>query len=213
MIKPEEVKTRYYNLKLKAHTIWHTINEKRVSIGQKISQAKKGKNTGKRDPSVGEKISEAKKRKCAERRELLGSSFTKEHRKAMSECKIGKSQTAESNEKRSKTLREKYANGEISQDRKPLSIEHKISIGKGLRGIKHTEEAKANMSKSQSKTYMIKYQDGTSIVAVGLKTFCINNSIPYVTARKALEAKSPIKKYSIESISSIEQDTNSDQSG
>ena len=70
--------TRYYNLVNEVRNAWHHDPENRKTIGQKISEAKKGKNTGPRDPSIGEKISEAKKRKFAER-----GGMSDEHKQAL----------------------------------------------------------------------------------------------------------------------------------
>lgn len=203
MIKPEEIKVRYYNLKLKAHGVWHANEQSRLSVGEKISRAKKGTNTGPRDSSVGQKISEVKKKKCAERREQTGCSFTEEHRKSMSECKIGTKQTTESNIKRSETLKRKYESGELIAHRTHQTEESNKKRSDALTGIERTIETKQKMSKAQSKTYCITFYDGTEKTAIGLKAFCVENSVPYVTARKALEAGTGIKKYRISSISLI----------
>jgi len=200
MIKPNEIKVRYYNLSLKTYGAWHVHEESRLSVGQKISKSKTGKNTGPRPIEVGQKISEVKKRKCAERRELTGSSFTEGHRKAISECKTGVKQTEESNVKRSQTLQRKLKSGEIIPHYTPHTEESKKKTSDALMGIKRSDETKNKMSKGQSKKYRIKFSDGSEIVAHGLKTFCRDNRIPYVTARKAFEVSSPIRKYKIESI-------------
>lgn len=200
MIKPEEIKTRYYNLKLTAHTVWHTIDEIKLSVGEKISRSKKGKNTGKRDPSVGQKISETKKKKCAERKETTGSAFTEEHRKSLSECKLGKTQSQESNQKRSKTLKSKYESGELIGRSEPLSHQTKSKISNSLKDVPKSETAKKNMSKAQSKKYLVKFLDDNVSVIHGLKQFCKDNNIPYVTATKALQLGASIKKYNIASI-------------
>lgn len=44
LIKPEEVKIRYYNLNLKIHDHWCQYDDKILSIGQKISKTRSGKN-------------------------------------------------------------------------------------------------------------------------------------------------------------------------
>lgn len=199
-IRPEEIKVRYYNLRLVAKTVWHTDDHSRLSVGQKISKSKTGKNTGPRPLEVGQKISEVKKRKCAERRELTGSSFTEEHRKAISECKTGVKQPEESNAKRSQTLQRKLKSGEIIPHCTPHTAESKKKTSNALMGIKRSDETKNKMSNGQSKKYRIKFSDGSETVAHGLKTFCRDNGIPYVTARKAFEVSSPIRKYKIESI-------------
>lgn len=203
MIKPEEIKIRYYNLNLVAHAVWHTLEESRLSVGEKISRSKKGKSTGPRDPSIGEKISEVKKQKFAKRRELAGSAFTEEHRKAMSECKLGKTQTEESNNKRSETLKRKYESGELTARSTPQSEESNRKRSEKMMGITKSDDTKKRMSKAQSKTYRITFYDGSEKTIIGLKAFCVENNVPYVTARKALEAGTGVKKYGVISISLI----------
>lgn len=62
MIKPEEIKIRYYNLNLKNFKPWHMYPEHVKTIGQKISHSKTGKSPKFKDPAErGKKISEAKK--------------------------------------------------------------------------------------------------------------------------------------------------------
>lgn len=68
MIKPEEIKIRYYNLNLKNFKPWHMYPEDVKTIGQKISHSKKGKPVNFKDPTErGRKISEGK-RKAFEKR-------------------------------------------------------------------------------------------------------------------------------------------------
>jgi hypothetical protein len=97
MIKPEEIKVRYYNLNIKNNELWHKYDERLKTVGEKISAAKKGKLIGKRDPSVGAKISASKK----------GTTFTEDHKKKLSEAKIGSKRSEEwkiENSKRMKLL-------------------------------------------------------------------------------------------------------------
>jgi hypothetical protein len=66
MIKPTEKKIRYYNLNLIITNPWHQHLEKRITVGQKISQAKTGKVYGPRGPygpwkSISEKFYESRK--------------------------------------------------------------------------------------------------------------------------------------------------------
>lgn len=58
---------RYYNVYIGDQNQWWAKEESRMTVGQKISAAKKGKKTGPRPESVGKAISEAKKAKFAER--------------------------------------------------------------------------------------------------------------------------------------------------
>lgn len=83
MIKPTEMKPqnphpRYYNLCITVKDPWYQHADKVKTIGQKISAAKKGKNTGPRPESVGKAISEAKKRKFVER-----GGISEEHKRAI----------------------------------------------------------------------------------------------------------------------------------
>lgn len=78
MIKPEEIKTRYYNLSLPSKDPWHKHPLKNKSVGEKISFKKKGKSTRPCSPETAKKISEAKKKKFAER-----GGMTEEHKAAL----------------------------------------------------------------------------------------------------------------------------------
>ena len=78
MIKPEEIKVRYYNLNIKNNEVWHKYDDHIKTIGQKISAAKKGKSTGPCSPETAKKISEAKKKKFSER-----GGMTEEHKAAL----------------------------------------------------------------------------------------------------------------------------------
>lgn len=94
MIKPEEVKVRYYNLRIKNNSVlWHADPNTALTIGQKISAAKKGKSTGPCSPEKAKKISEAKlakKRKMSEeskqklREVKTGIPLSEEHRQKIS---------------------------------------------------------------------------------------------------------------------------------
>jgi hypothetical protein len=203
MVKPEEIKIRYYNLHLKTYGPWYANEQSRLSVGEKISAAKKGKQTGPRDPSIGEKISEVKKKKFAERRKQTGSSFTEEHRKTMSDCRIGVAQSEESNKKRSKTLKQKYESGELIARSVQQSEESNRKRSEKLIGIAKSDDTKKRMSKAQSKQYLVKFINGTEIIVNGLKAFCTEHGIPYITATKALRVGGSIKKYSIALISLI----------
>lgn len=98
MIKPEEIKVRYYNLCLSSKELWHKNDELRKTIGQKISFSKTGKNTGPRDPSVGQAISKAKK----------GNPLTTAHKDALRGIKK-KPHTDEWKEENSKRMKELWS--------------------------------------------------------------------------------------------------------
>jgi hypothetical protein len=85
---------RYYNLTRSVGDLWHKYPEHIKTIGQKISLAKRGKNTGPRDPSVGEAISKAKKGRFSDKQKAaleilalknIGTTHTEERKKAASE--------------------------------------------------------------------------------------------------------------------------------
>ena len=62
MMQPHEMKIRYYNLQTTSGYRWHTEEEDRKTIGQKISAAKMGKSPKWVDPvERGRRISEGKK--------------------------------------------------------------------------------------------------------------------------------------------------------
>jgi hypothetical protein len=100
-IKPTNPKPRYFNLYLRTGKRWHTDEESRKTVGQKISAAKLGKNTGSRDPSVGAAISAAKK----------GKKFTDAHRAALRQAKLGTKRSEEAKRKTSESLRRAWAEG------------------------------------------------------------------------------------------------------
>lgn len=104
MIKPQEVKSRYYNLNLKNGNLWHQYPEHVKTIGQKISHSKKGKSTGPCSAEKAAKISEVKKRKFAER-----GGMTEEHKAKLRAAKLGKKLSPEHRAKVIKTL--KHVNG------------------------------------------------------------------------------------------------------
>lgn len=108
MIRIEEINVRYYNMTriVKAH--WAVYPDSRKTVGQKISESKTGKGTPKwKDPSErARKISETKKKRLAE-----AGGFSEEHRRKLAESHVGKVQTAESNARRSESLRRAYAEG------------------------------------------------------------------------------------------------------
>jgi hypothetical protein len=65
MIRPEEVKTRYYNLNLSVKNPWYKHPEHVKTVGQKISASRTGKTYSKRGPRT-----EEEKRKISERTSL-----------------------------------------------------------------------------------------------------------------------------------------------
>ena len=76
MIKPEEIKLRYYNLNKSNTTAWHAYPESVKTVGQKISFSKTGKSVP-APPSRGPAISAAKK----------GKALTEKHKAALTGIK------------------------------------------------------------------------------------------------------------------------------
>jgi hypothetical protein len=200
MIKPEEVKVRYYNLKLKSHPVWHTDDGERLSIGQKISAAKSGKKTGPCSPEKAKAISEAKKASFDKKQETLGYKMSPEHIAKMAATKTGKPQSPESNAKRSATIQSLIASGIKLGTQGPLSNETKRKIGNAHRGMKRTKETCKNIAQSVSKAYIIKYTDGSQETVVGLKAYASERGLPYGSITSALRDNISMRKYGIASI-------------
>lgn len=62
MIKPEEIKIRYYNLNTKVSDYWHNYENVKLSVGEKISKSRTGKKyppRGPRPDEVKNKISKS----------------------------------------------------------------------------------------------------------------------------------------------------------
>ena len=201
LIKPEEIKVRYYNLIISPFNHWSTNADSYKTVSEKVSLANKGKHTGPRDPEIGRKISEAKKQAFEKRREETGSAFTEEHKANMAASKTGIAQTEESNRKRSDTLKSGFESGRlVRRTGHVLSEEHRAKIGKAGVGRKDTEQTTEKRSQSASKEYKIVFESGETICITGLKKFAYENSIPYVTCYKAAQNGTQIKKYKILSI-------------
>ena len=103
LMKPEEKKIRYYNLKTYEDNLWHQYPDSVKTIGQKISYSKKGKNTGPRDPSVGKKISATKKAKNIK--------FTEEHKEKLRQAKLGVKHTDEWKTQNSERMKQQWSDG------------------------------------------------------------------------------------------------------
>lgn len=191
---------RYYNVTKQVQQIWHQKEDHRKTIGQKISASKKGKKTGPRDPSVGEAISKAKKRSFQKRKEELGYTFTPEHAEKIAFKNRGRKHTEETKAKHAKDMREQWENGIRKSNGSP-SEETRDKISKALTGIKR--ENVENYKIAHSKKYTIIMNDGTQIIANGLKKYGLENNIPYVTLFKAAQHSTRIPKYNIQSINLV----------
>lgn len=131
MIKPEELKTRYYNLRLNTTVEpWHANPDKLLTVGQKISKA----NTGKKKPCTPQrarKISEGKKGKRP--------NWSEEGKTRLKEAAKNKIVSDEQKEKISKGLKEYYTENESKSKGRKLSDEHKAAISAKLIGIDRGE--------------------------------------------------------------------------
>ena len=111
MIKPEEIKHRYYNLTTKTDHLWYNDPNKTLTVGEKISKTKKGKSTGPCSLAKAMKISEVKRANFERKRHETGSSYTPEQLRNLSECKKGKLLAPEHKEKISNGLKLAYIEG------------------------------------------------------------------------------------------------------
>lgn len=101
MIKPEEKKIRYYNLNLKNTKPWHMIESSNKSVGQKISEANKGKSTGPCSEETKAKISKANS----------GRVFSEEHKEKLRQAKLGKKHTEEWKKQNSERMKQQWSDG------------------------------------------------------------------------------------------------------
>lgn len=102
---------RYYNLNLKINDYWHTFDETRKTVGQKVSAAKMGKSTGPCSPEKAQAISEAKKRKFAERKATLGYTRSPEQIEKHRQAITGKKHTDEWKAAQSERIKQQWADG------------------------------------------------------------------------------------------------------
>lgn len=110
MMKPSEMKSRYYNHIAKAYNHWSTDEKARVQVGQKITNANTGRKQNFKDPQErAKKISEGKKKNFAER----GYTFTEEHREKLRNKKLGTVRTNEAKLKTSNSVKTSWNDPEI----------------------------------------------------------------------------------------------------
>jgi hypothetical protein len=99
-IKPEEIKTRYYNICTVKKTHWSaTPNAK--TIAQKSGEKRRGVPLGPCSEETKQKISEANK----------GRTFSEEHKEKLRDARSKQIVTEESNKKRSESLKKAYVAG------------------------------------------------------------------------------------------------------
>ena len=191
MIKPHQIKHRYYNLQLSVKDPWYQYEQKRMTIGEKISASKKGKSTGPCSPEKARKISETKKAKFASGETKI----TDEWREKNSLARKGKPSVFK---RRKHTEETKKKIGEAGRGRKqsPETIAKKIAK---TTGQKRTEESRKKMSQSSSMKFLIT-RNAQTFEVLGLKQYSRDSGIPYITLHKAYKTQSPISKYNIQEI-------------
>lgn len=131
MIKPEEIKIKYYNMCITNNEVWHKYDENIKTIGQKISASKKGKSSGPCSPEKAKAISEAKKKAFAER-----GGITDAHRQAIGKAKLGSKHTDEWKAAQSQRLKDQWSDGTRKK------AEPKITMTKEEQGRLHSQQLK-----------------------------------------------------------------------
>lgn len=195
MIKPKEVKSKYYNLNITNNEVWHKYDDNIKTVGQKISAAKKGKSTGPCSPEKAKKISEAKKAAFASGKTKI----TDEWRRKSGEARKGKD-TWMKGRKHTKEAKEKNRQAQLG---KKHTEEHKRKISEGMMGRQYSQETKDKLAMSNSKTFKIMYKTGAHEIVHGLKQYGKDRNIPYATLCKAKDDYTPIHKYGIHSITRL----------
>jgi hypothetical protein len=102
-IKPSSDKPRYYNLCVTNNKVWHSYDNNIKTVGQKISQSKKGKKIGRMCEERKRKISEAKKKAFAER-----GGMSEEHKQKLRNAKLGSERSTHAKQKTSEALIQKW---------------------------------------------------------------------------------------------------------
>lgn len=140
MMKQEELKTRYYNLRFYTPDApWHSDDAKRMSVGEKISKANKGRKHGPCSPERAKAISEAKKGKPYKRTPEGEARW----REAMKEYKPSE----ETKQKTSITLKTKYQEVGHPNKGKELSEAHRKAISNGMVGRKRNGYTQSDATK------------------------------------------------------------------
>ena len=195
-----ELNVRYYNLNLLVNDFWHTYdNEHKKTINEKISDNRKGKYTGYRDPSVGEAISKSKKAAFEHR-----GGMTEAHKRALSGPRPNAKHTDEWKQENSERMRTIWTERRVSGADKfgPMSEEEKQKRRKvpGKYEYVPSVEHIKKLSDINSSEYNITLLDGSSFIIKNLKEFSKKTGIPYITLSKASRSGSSINKYTIASI-------------
>lgn len=107
-IKPHNPHPRYYNLNIKNNRLWHSDDTNILTIGQKISKAKKGKLLGPCSAEKAKKISEAKLVSFQKRLEQTGQKMPEGHKCGRSK---GYKHTEQWKIQNSERLKQQYVDG------------------------------------------------------------------------------------------------------
>jgi len=111
MIPDDQLGKKYYNLTKHLNGHWTTEEDKIKTVGQKISEAKRGKSNGPRSQEVKDKIKETKRsRSYIKTPEMLVN---------MSNAQKGKKQSEETKRKKSESLKLAYAEGRKQRGNTP----------------------------------------------------------------------------------------------
>ena len=113
MIKPHEIKHRYYNLNKINTTAWHAYPESVKTVGEKISYSKTGKSVP-APPERGAKISKSKK----------GKPLTEEHKAALRGIKKA-NHTEDWKKEASKRMKEQWSNGSRKRKEPKITMNRK----------------------------------------------------------------------------------------
>lgn len=110
MIKPEELRVKYYNLRIVTWELWHHKADSSKTVGEKISRAKTGKKSGRFSEERKLAISEGKRKAFEKRREETGSNYAPEIQGAwQNNGGYEACVTPEANVKRSESLKKTWA--------------------------------------------------------------------------------------------------------
>lgn len=128
MIRPEEIKVRYYNLNLKTNKLWHADPDKALTVGEKISKAKKGKKVIPCTPERARKISEGKKGKKP--------NWSEEGIARIRDAASNRIVSDEQKQKISEGVKKHFKDNGHNCTGTTLSEEHKEAISRKLKGRK-----------------------------------------------------------------------------
>jgi hypothetical protein len=124
MIKIEEVSIRYYNQRTDTFKMWHSDEQKRSIVGEKISRKNKGMKLEFKDPvERGKNISEAKKKAFEKRINETGSAFSEDHKQKLATAHSGKTHTDEWKADQSDRLKQQWNDGiRIPRPKKEVTL-------------------------------------------------------------------------------------------